>query len=63
MNAGRSSFEVSSPRALFSTAFIGAGRFRYDVSADGQRFLVNAANDENATPLTLMLNWPAALRR
>jgi len=63
VTAGRSSFEVSSPHPLFSTSFIGAGRFRYDVAADGQRFLINATNDENETPLTLMLNWPASLHR
>jgi hypothetical protein len=36
----------------------------YDVSADGQRFLVNTLLDENsAEPPTLLVNWPAPLRR
>ena len=42
---------------------LGIARFRYDSSADGQRFLVNATEDENATPLTLVVNRPAALKK
>jgi Tol biopolymer transport system component len=38
--------------------------YGYDVSADGQRFLVNTLLDETSTdPLTLLINWPALLRR
>jgi Tol biopolymer transport system component/predicted Ser/Thr protein kinase len=35
----------------------------YDVTADGQRFLVNSLEQEESQPLTLVVNWPAALRR
>ena len=39
------------------------GRYFYDVSSDGQRFLLNAAEEQSSTsPLTLVVNWPAALR-
>jgi hypothetical protein len=36
----------------------------YDVMPDGQSFLVNAADEDGAEqPLSLMMNWTAALRR
>jgi hypothetical protein len=37
----------------------------YQVSADGQRFLINerlVATSQN-TPITVMLNWAAALKK
>ena len=34
----------------------------YDVSADGQRFLVNTPVEES-TPITLLINWPALLNK
>ncbi|MFQ5719118.1 MAG: hypothetical protein ACE5IK_06185 [Acidobacteriota bacterium] len=41
----------------------GAPFEKYDVSADGQRFLVNSAPEQAAaSPLTLILNWPELLR-
>jgi hypothetical protein len=35
----------------------------YDVAADGTRFVVNANSDENPAPITLVLNWPADLKK
>ena len=35
---------------------------QYAVTADGQRFLVNTASDA-VQPITLVLNWPAALTK
>ena len=35
----------------------------YDVSPDGQRFLLNAAADENTRPLTLVVNWTVELKK
>ena len=48
------------PRLAALTGFVGYG---YDVSADGQRFLVNSLLEETSVdPLTLLVNWPALLR-
>jgi hypothetical protein len=33
------------------------------VSADGQRFLVNTLPENISTPITLVVNWPALLKR
>jgi Tol biopolymer transport system component len=37
---------------------------RYDVSADGQRFLVNSQVEETSqTPITVVLNWSSTLKK
>jgi len=42
---------------------IGLGN-AYDVSADGQRFLVNTLVEESTSaPITLVVNWPALLKK
>jgi hypothetical protein len=39
-------------------------RSPYDVAADGQRFLVNAADaQQSITPITLLVNWPGAVSK
>jgi hypothetical protein len=39
------------------------GRNQYDVSADGQHFLINAPAPGSSKPITIIVNWPAALPR
>ncbi len=62
MRAGFS-LDPGTPKALFqvrtATDFVGP---EYDVSADGQRFLVNTLVDEEASPpLNVIVNWTDAL--
>ena len=61
------SFEVESPVTLFATRIATGGltgdRNRYVVAADGQRFLVSNVLDEEAKPLTVVLNWNAGPKR
>jgi Tol biopolymer transport system component len=51
------------PMPLFATNIGGSvqtnNRQQYDVSADGQRFLMNTILEEAAAPITLVLNWHA----
>jgi len=56
--------EVGVPAALFETRIRMAPPFRnYDVSADGQRFLVvTMAAQERERPVTLVVNWMAGAR-
>jgi serine/threonine protein kinase len=59
-------FVAGTPHALFQTRITGArfSYFQYDVTPDGQRFLVNSLPPENtAPPLTLVLNWNARLKK
>jgi hypothetical protein len=58
-------FEVPVP--LFQTR-VGPGitplRTHYVPSRDGKRFLVNTlSGDPSPTPITVVLNWTAALKR
>jgi eukaryotic-like serine/threonine-protein kinase len=56
--------EVSRPTFLFDIPILtGVPWPQYDVSADGQRFLVNSVDEGNvATPITVIVNWTAALK-
>jgi hypothetical protein len=57
-------FEVGSVQALFDLHTAGARRYPFDVSADGQRFLVNTIVEApSQPPITLVVNWTAALPR
>ncbi len=63
-------FEVGKVKPLFkANPAIGGGGLAYlggdgyDVSADGNRFLVNTfVEDESTSPLTLVVNWDAEVR-
>ena len=61
-------FEAGSPQILFQThlrqPISAVDRVSYDVTADGQKFLVNTKVDEpNAVPLSVILNWAAEMER
>jgi Tol biopolymer transport system component len=61
-------FEVAVPLALFEVrvpaTIPGHNSFVYAVAADGKRFLVNTSPSEAAeTPLTVIVNWLAAVKK
>ena len=64
-------FEAGTPRALFRTRMAdfhsgSRGQFakNYAVTRDGQRFLIASIIEDPPPPsVTVLLNWPAALRR
>jgi Tol biopolymer transport system component len=56
------SFEIGAIRPLFQTRQMGM-TFRYDVSKDGQRFLVNAGMKEELSPITLVTSWTGELEK
>ena len=57
VETGDGVFRTGTPRALFK---VGEGAM-VDVSADGQRFLVNRAVSESDPPVTVIVNWPKLL--
>jgi serine/threonine protein kinase len=57
--ARNGTLEVGRVQKLFD----GVIRFAYDVSADGQKFLVVDDGATSSRPLTLLQNWPASLRK
>ena len=62
------SFKAGSPVALFQThrrqPVSAPDVFSYDVSGDGQRFLIIKKMDEaNAAPLSVILNWDSEMEK
>ena len=53
---------LSAPRALFTLPIIDNGWSPYD-TIDGQRFLVRALPQQASPPLTVIVNWPALLKK
>lgn len=55
------------PRALFQTRVfpdVAANRMHYVPSRNGQRFLINTQSDDaSTTPITVVMNWAAALKK
>ena len=60
VNGEGEDFVVSSVESPFAMPINQFGR-TYDVSADGQRFMVNAQVGEENTPISLVLNWTQTL--
>lgn len=59
----RSEFGVRAAQPLFPLLLAGV-RSRYDVSADGQRFIVNYSPEEGSQqPITVIVNWTAGLQK
>jgi hypothetical protein len=56
-------FASSPPRELFAIAAPGTYFGPYEVSRDGQRFLVLSAREETLQSLTVIINWPALLKK
>ncbi|MDQ5871124.1 MAG: hypothetical protein M3547_02840, partial [Acidobacteriota bacterium] len=58
--------ESGIPKALFGVPTKGSSGRNFDVSADGQRFLVNTpveVEKEFSPPIVLVQNWTAAMKR
>jgi eukaryotic-like serine/threonine-protein kinase len=65
VNGKASSFQVGVVKRLFQPHIVGP-RHEYDVSADGQKFLINSAPQQNGAgpaPITVVVNWTAGLKK
>lgn len=63
VNSQGTSLVVGAVRPLFEFHGYESG-YMYDVTADGQRFLLNTAVEQKASaPITLVLNWTADLKK
>jgi Tol biopolymer transport system component len=64
VNGKGSSFEVDAVKPLFDAHAAPGVRYSYDVSGDGQRFLINTAPEQSASaPVTVVVNWTAGLKK
>jgi len=67
--AAGSTIEAGTPKSLFDVHLLPTGTgapyayYQYDVTRDGQRFLVNTPLSNATVPITVVLNWTAALKR
>jgi hypothetical protein len=65
VRVGEGSFQVGAIESLFPLRALGT-RWRYDVSRDGQRFLVNTplpGSSSSSSEIGLIVGWPELLRR
>jgi serine/threonine protein kinase/Tol biopolymer transport system component len=66
---GGSPLNGGTPQALFDIRVVPRGSeepysyYQYDVTADGQRFLICALPEGTTIPITVVLNWTAGLRK
>ena len=64
VNTAGNSPQLGLPHALFQANGVQRQSGPFEVSADGKKFLVNTGNlKEGTDPLTLVLNWPAELKK
>jgi len=63
-------FHPGIPRPLFDTGLVSSTRsvsladvFWWDVSPDGKKFLVTASQENTGSPITVVLNWQAGLKK
>ena len=63
VNAKSEEFELDLVRTLFQVSYIGPLGNPYDVSPDGQRFVFTTLPESAPTPLVLVTNWTADLKK
>jgi serine/threonine protein kinase/Tol biopolymer transport system component len=64
VNGKGGSFEVGVVKPLFGTRAPIGFRYPYDVSGDGQRFLISTLPEQaTSAPITVVVNWTAGLKR
>ncbi len=66
VKTGGTEFQFAVPKTLFKTRMLGwiGNAHEYDVSPDGQRFLIGTLIGEpTAPPPTVILNWTAQLKK
>ncbi len=63
LKLGAGSVQPSAPRELFPLPVDDIGFSPYETAPDGQRFLVRATPQQAAKPLTVIVNWPALLKK
>ena len=61
VSAGPTGFQIGTPHQLFRQ--LSSATTDYAPGIGGQRFLFNAAGEQRSEPITLVTNWPAALKK
>ena len=51
------------PQPLFHTGYVALQNFGYAPAKDGQRFLISVTDPPGPAPISVVMNWPATLRK
>src|SRR5262249_1062154 len=59
------SFKASAPKVLFQTPLSAgsAEAYRWDLTPDGQKFLINTPVSDLSSPIAVVVNWHTALKK
>jgi hypothetical protein len=63
LNVGRDTVEPYAPRELFPLQLRSSAGPTYEPSGDGQRFLILASPETAVQSLSVIVNWPALLKK
>src|SRR5262245_3228359 len=63
VNVKGATLEVANAETLFDVHPANPPGYHYDVTSNGKRFLVDTTKEGNSTPLALVVNWTADLKR
>jgi len=63
IQAGPQGIRAEPPHSLFTAEFSDGTLHEFDVTSDGQRFLIVLRSAESRRPLTVVSNWQASLRK
>jgi serine/threonine protein kinase len=65
IDVSHGAFKAGIPKALFLTRIVAVAYdyFQFDVTKDGQKFLINSKMTESTQPITIYSNWEAALKK
>jgi eukaryotic-like serine/threonine-protein kinase len=60
-------FKAGAPKLLFQAPIFGGGassdRILWDLTPDGQKFLINTTSNDLSAPIVVVINWQAALKK
>ena len=63
LDLSEDTLEVTNVESLFTANIDPIIGMRYDVSSDGQRFVINTTSAETNVPISLVTNWTAELEK
>jgi hypothetical protein len=60
-------FKASAPKLLFQAPIFGGGasadRILWDLTPDGQKFLINTTSNDLSAPIVVVMNWQATPKK
>ena len=63
VSASGNSFQPGTPSVMFRTNATSSNGFSWQISPDGQKFLIVGLDAQDSQPVVLVVNWPADLKK